>query len=197
MYKARGETAITECYPNHGYVIKRFVPRKPKFGQGHGPLRGSLELCFARELECLKRLHGEKNFPQLIDHNIGKLTITMSYVGRPFLHFADDDRTKYVKQVDNIITTLNKHHIKLAYELSPNDGKIGYMLSMMMVQHNELSIIDFERAWPVGFDKESELNDAFKLSYKYHDNQKFKLMLEKTIINTKKEPAPKDQYEEK
>ena len=197
MFKSRGETAVVDCYPNEERVVKHFVPRKRKFGPGHGSLRGSLELCFLREVECLHRLKGEKNFPQLIDHDMKSLTIEMSYVGRPFLHFADDDRQKYIKQVDHIVDTLTKHQIKLAYERNPNDGKIGYMLSMMMVRNDQLNIIDFERAWPVGFERTESINDQLRSSFDYHDDEKFKSMLKQTIITTNRKEPPKGQYEEK
>ena len=196
MYRSRGETAIVECYPNEERVVKYFVPRKSKFGPGHGALRGSLELCFVREVECLRRLKGSEHFPQLISHDMATLSIDMSYVGRPFRHFADDDRGKYMKQIDTIIDTLDKHEIKLAYEQKPNDGKIGYMLSMMMVRDGQLSLIDFERAWPEGFDQEQELNDAFKSSFDHHDSKKFRMLLEQTIITTTRQEPPKGQYEE-
>jgi len=196
MYRSRGETVVVECYPRDNKVVKHFVPRKKKFGPGHGPLRGSLEMCFAREVECLQRLKGEKHFPQLIDHDIKNLTIEMSYVGRPFRHFADDNRQKYIEQVDPIVDTLTKHKIRMAYELNPNDGKTEYMLSMMMVHDDQLNIIDFERAWPVGFDQEESINDSLQLSFDHHDDKKFKLMLRKTIITTTREEPPKGQYEE-
>ena len=102
-----------------------------------------------------------------------------------------------VKQVDNIITTLKKHHIKLAYELSPNDGKIGYMLSMMMIKDELLSLIDFERAWPVGFEQEGNINEALTSSFAYHNDTKFKSMLKETIITANREDPPKGKYEEK
>ena len=196
MYRSRGETAIVECYPRDNKVVKHFVPRKKKFGVGHGPLRGSLEMCFAREVECLRRLKGEKHFPQLINHDIKNLTIEMSYVGRPFRHFADDNRQKYIEQVDLIVDTLTKHKIKLAYELNPNNGKIGYMLSMMMVNHDQLNIIDFERAWPVGFEQEESITDALRSSFDHHNDAKFKSMLRETIITVNKEESPKGYYEE-
>ena len=195
MYRSRGETAVVECYPRDNKVVKHFVPRKKKFGPGHGPLRGSLEMCFAREVECLQRLKGEKHFPQLIDHDIKNLTIEMSYVGRPFRHFADDNRQKYIEQVDPIVDTLTKHKIRLAYELNPNDGKTGYMLSMMMVHLDQLNIIDFERAWPIGFEQEGSINEALISSFDHHDDAKFKSLMRETIITTNKEEAPKGQYE--
>jgi len=197
MYRSRGETAIVECYPRDNKVIKQFVPRKKKFGSGHGPLRGSLETCFRREVECLRRLKGEKHFPQLLNHDIKNLTVEMSYVGRPFIHFANDDRQKYIEQVDLIVETLGKHQIKLAYELNPNDGKIGYMLSMMMIKDELLSLIDFERAWPVGFEQEGNINEALTSSFAYHNDTKFKSMLKETIITANREDPPKGQYEEK
>lgn len=181
VYTSRGETCRTLVYPEEGYVIKRFVPRKPKFGRPIDALRGSLDLCFYREKECLSRLLGCQHFPQIIDHDKHDLWIKMSYVGENYEKAVINDKQKYLLQVDNIVRTLADKKIKLAYEWRSGDKKMGYCLSMMMFRDDSMSLIDFERAWPVGCDRESEFGSLFVNSFSKHDNEEFKDVLKKTI----------------
>ena len=186
MYLTAGETCQVECHPEHNYVIKKFRPRKPKFGWREvDPLRKSLNLCFYREVTCLERLRSVDGFPTLIDCNKNELWIKMSYVGQPFLHFAKDDKQKYIDQVDNLVDALAKHDINVAYEWTPGDKKIGYCLSMMMVQGYKLSLIDFERAYPLGCSKEKQFGQYFTSSFVNHDNEEFKQILKDTISTPK------------
>ena len=67
---------------------------------------------------------------------------------------------------------------------------------MIMVNHDQLNIIDFERAWPVGFEQEESITDALRSSFDHHDDAKFKSMLRETIITTTREEPTKGQYEE-
>ena len=181
MHKSRGETCRTKIFPEQNYVVKQFTARKPKFGLPVNRLRGSLDLCFYREVECLDRLRGCEHFPQIIEQNSKERWIKMSYVGENYEKADVRDHQLYHKQIDKIVDTLISKKIKLAYEWAPNDGKIGYCLSMMMFKDNVLSLIDFERAWPVGCDRESEFNSIFKTSFAHHDDEKFKDILKITI----------------
>jgi hypothetical protein len=181
VYTSRGETCRTEVYPEKGYVIKRFVPRKPKFGRPIDALRGSLDLCFYRELECLTRLEDHNHFPKVIDCDQKELWIKMTYVGENFEKYVMEDKEIYINQVDEIVDTLESKNIKLAYEWSPGDGRIGYCLSMMLFKNNVLSLIDFERAWPEGCTREGEFSSLFVDSFSRHDNNKFREVLKKTI----------------
>jgi hypothetical protein len=182
MYTSRGETCITECYPEEGYVIKLLRPRKAKFGRPINALRENLELCLYREVECLQRLKGQKHFPQLLDYDTKKLCVKMTWAGEHFQKCAEADRQQYIDQVDLIVDTLESQKIKLAYEWTPGDGRIGYCLSMMLLKDGVLNLIDFERAWPVGCDRETEFNSLFRESFSQHDNKKFKSILRETII---------------
>jgi hypothetical protein len=181
MYNSRGETCRTKVCPEEGYVIKRFVPRKPKFGRSIDPLRGSLDLCFYRELECLRRLEDHEHFPKVLEHDSKELWIKMTYAGENFEKYEIKHKKIYIDQVDEIVEALKAEKIKLAYEWNPGDGRIGYCLSMMMFKDDLLSLIDFERAWPVGCDRESEFSKLFVDSFKMHDDEKFKDTLKKTI----------------
>jgi predicted Ser/Thr protein kinase len=182
MYTSRGETCVTECYPEEGYVIKRFRPRKPKYGRPINALRASLDLCLYREVECLTRLKGHAHFPQLLDYNTQELWVRMSWVGEHFQQCAEPDRQQYLDQVDTIVDTLESKNIQLAYEWTPGDGRIGYCLSMMLLKDGVLSLIDFERAWPQDCARESEFNQLFRNSFAQYDNKKFRQILQKTII---------------
>jgi len=188
MYLSGGETCRVECYPKQNYIIKQFKPRKAKFGGGIDPLRESLDLCFYRELTCLQRLEKYAQFPTVLEHNQEQLWIKMQWVGRPFLHHAGEDRQQYIDQVDPVVDALEKEDILLAYQLTPGDTKVGYCLSMMMVDGYKLSIIDFERAWPVGCDRETEFNTMFKQSFSLHDNNEFREVMKHTISTTKIQP---------
>lgn len=181
MYKSRGETCRTEVYPEEGYVIKQFVPRKPKFGRSIDALRGNLDLCFYRELECLTRLEDHEHFPKVIEHDSKERWIKMTYAGENFEKYDIKDKMIYIDQVEEIVDTLRSKNIKLAYERHPGDRRIGYCLSMMMFKEGVLSLIDFERAWPVGCDRESEFSSLFVDSFSKHDNEEFKDILKKTI----------------
>lgn len=181
MHKSRGETCRTQIFPEQNYVVKQFTARKPKFGLPVNRLRGSLDLCFYREVECLDRLKGCEHFPQIIEHDLKERWIKMSYVGENYEKADVQDHHIYEKQIDEIVDTLESKNIKLAYEWTPGDGRIGYCLSMMMFKDNVLSLIDFERAWPVGCDRESEFSSLFFDSFSKHDNEEFKDVLKKTI----------------
>ena len=181
MYTSRGETCRTIIIPKDNVVIKQFLPRKPKFGRPVSLLRKSLDLCLYREVECLDRLKGCKNFPRLIDYNEKDLWVKMSYVGEHHEKVKLNDKKIYMDQVDSIVDTLVKKNIKVAYEWKSGDGRLGYCLSMMMFKENILSLIDFERAWPMGCSRESEFGKFFFDSFKNHNNKKFKEVLKNTI----------------
>ena len=59
---------------------------------------------------------------------------------------------------------------------------------MMMVNGYDLSIIDFERAWPLGCDREHQFNTIFKQSFASHDNNEFKKVMKDTISITELQP---------
>ena len=183
-----GETCRVECHPKENYVIKQFKPRKEKFGGGIDFLRGSLDLCFYRELTCLQRLTNYPQFPKVLAYDQYQLWIKMQWVGRPYLHHAESDKQKYISQVDAIVDALEKENIMLAYQLTPGSKKLGYCLSMMMVNGYDLSIIDFERAWPLGCDREHQFNTIFKQSFESHDNNEFKKVMKDTISITELQP---------
>jgi len=195
MYYSGGETCHTECWPERGYVIKQFRPRKPKFGGGIDPLRDTLELSFYREITCLERLQGNPRFPQIIHMDPDNLTIRMSWVGRPFKHFAKTKRDTYLEHAEQIVASLSDASIDVAYEWQPGDGKPGYCLSMMMVDGHDLNLIDFERAWPHGCARQHEFNSQFRHSFRDHDNVKFLETLRREITTTETTPPPKGTYE--
>ena len=205
MYTSGGETCSVECYPKENYVIKQFKPRKPKYGWEVEPLRQTLDLCVQREIICLERLQNEKGFPKILDYNEKEKWIKMTWVGLPFTHFALPEREKYVEQVDPLIDSLEKHSIQVAYDFHIQWSKVidkngksvrktGYCKSMMMVKEYELSLIDFERAWPLGCEQEAIFNDTFRDSFDSHDNNEFRRTLKHTIKETIVE-EPQQDYE--
>ena len=197
MYRSKGETCLTECYPDQGYVIKQFRPRKPKFRTEIDPLRDSLELCFYREVTCLERLKHSPRFPKLLDSDPEKLSIKMSWVGYPFRHFAQDQRDTYLQHAEQIVKDLDEADIDVAYQWSPGDDRQGYCLSMMMVDGLNLNLIDFERAWPRGCDREYQFNSLFTESFAHHDNDIFLQHMKREISNIKITQPPEGRYEEK
>ena len=64
----------------------------------------------------------------------------------------------------------------------------------MQVKEYELSLIDFERAWPLGCEQETIFNDTFRDSFASHDNNEFRRTLKHTIRETIRE-KPKQDYE--
>jgi hypothetical protein len=181
VYTSRGETCRTEVYPEKGYVIKYFLPRKPKYGKPVSDLRQSLDLCLYREVECLNRLTDSRHFPKIITYNPGELWIKMTYVGEHLINSNYPNQDELLDQVPGIVEDLSRANIKLAYEWTPGDGKIGYCHSMMMLKGHVLSLIDFERAWPVGCKRENEFNSVFIDSFFIHSDSKLKHALEQSI----------------
>lgn len=117
----------------------------------------------------------------MIEYNEKDLWIKMSYVGEHYEKVQLNDKKIYMDQVNSIVDTLVQKNIKLAYQWKSGDGRLGYCFSMMMFKENILSLIDFERAWPVGCARESEFGKFFVDSFKGHDNEKFKEVLKNTI----------------
>ena len=105
----------------------------------------------------------------------------MTYVGEHLINSSHIETDKLVSQVPTIVGDLQRAKIKLAYEWTPGDGKVGYCHSMMMLKDQVLSLIDFERAWPVGCEREGEFNDIFKSSFKNHSSEKFVDILQQSI----------------
>ena len=64
----------------------------------------------------------------------------------------------------------------------------------MQVKEYELSLIDFERAWPLGCEQEAIFNDTFRKSFDSHDNNEFRRTLKHTIKETIVE-EPQQDYE--
>jgi len=181
MYTSRGETCRTDVNPEEGYVLKQFVPRKAKYGKRISDLRQSLDLCMYREVECLKRLKDSKHFPKIITYNPTELWIKMTYVGEHLINSNYPNQDELLDQVPGIVEDLSRANIKLAYEWTPGDGKIGYCHSMMMLKEHVLSLIDFERAWPVGCKRENDFNSVFIDSFFIHSDSKLKHALEQSI----------------
>jgi hypothetical protein len=120
----------------------------------------------------------------------------MSWVGYPFRHFARDQRNTYLQHAEQIVQDLDEAGVDVAYQWSPDDDRQGYCLSMMMVDGLNLNLIDFERAWPRGCDREDQFNSLFTESFAQHDNDIFLQHLRREISNTTVTPPPKGRYEE-
>lgn len=154
-YTSRGKTSEVFIDPTKGYVVKQFRGHDDQ-RRNHKIIesRGNLEHSYLRELECLRRLKGQPNFPQLIDHDDHELWIKMSYCGTPYPCVAPR-RVRYdlIDQANRIVDTLARVDIKYNY-------KCVYRTKLLSYEHlragninllgDMMFLLDFELSLPVG-----------------------------------------------
>ena len=117
------------------------------------PVRGTLEDCYAREIECLRRLKNKIGFPQVIDKYDDIKAIRLENVGESLLHtWHEYDLTQYIDQAHKICDTLEEAKIQYFHARLNPEGKPGpdFPLSNLCIKEGELSLIDFEMANPLG-----------------------------------------------
>ena len=68
-------------FVNPDSVVKIFNIR----GKSIKAARGSYDLCWEREVECLTRLNGRRHFPQLLEKHQDHLGLRMTAVGESLL----------------------------------------------------------------------------------------------------------------
>jgi hypothetical protein len=189
-YTSRGKLSEVIIDPVSKEVVKQFrgfadqVKNKRSIKN-----RGSHTHSFLRELECLRRLKGCDNFPQLIDHDEEDLWIKMSYCGTPYPCTPPrPHRPELVDQSRHIIDTLAKVDIKYPYRrtFKSNDVFYTYLSAgNINVDEDKLYLIDFESALPVGSRYcqyfEQSFLDQFKKDY---TTAEFKRLFEDFLVPT-------------
>jgi len=173
IYNAGGKSSEVIIDLENNTVIKKFKEeQKKKFVRGLG------YHCYLRELECLKRLKGHKNFPQLIDYDDEELTITMDYCGT---HFPTDgqSRPELLQQVYDIVNTLEEKNIKFTTTQFPYQN--------ILIKDNIIKMIDFELALPDGSDNLKYFkNHLIETIREKYDIQKFenefKILVVKGVV---------------
>jgi len=183
---SRGKTSQVTIYKSKNIVVKQFRGYDEKHKQDRViKHRGSLNNSFHRELECLKRLKGHDNFPQLIDFDENSLRIEMSYCGEPYPCKAPRaSRPELIGQANNIVDALAKVDVKYNYKaVSSVLGKeyIHLQASNITLDDDKMYLIDFEDALPVGREDLSETSyvDRFKKEY---TTQEFKKLFKDFLV---------------
>ena len=91
---------------------------------------------FELEKECLTRLKGYTNFPQIISSNQTNKTITMTHCGKSLLYlsFLNISKENALKQIMSIAEALDKTHIT----------HLDIMAKNMCYKNGTIYLIDFD-----------------------------------------------------
>ena len=108
-----GKVSFVKIVKERNIVVKKFnrkewmeYPKKVSY-------RGSLESCFMRELKCLQALQDHENFPNVIDFDKSRLSITMEYCGEHLDLTADISH--YAPQIKAMVSMLENREILIDY----------------------------------------------------------------------------------
>jgi len=163
-------------------------------GKGIKAARGSYELCWQRETECLERLRGRRHFPQLLEKHPEKLGLRMTYTGDSLFDTWQEHNLKlYVDQAHTIADTLEQAGIQYFYPgMDPNSKTKNYSkfpLSNFCIDDGEISLIDYELANPVGSPSEVQMSDRLRYLYDNYNKDHFRQTLVHALEN------PRECYE--
>ena len=157
----------SQVFINGDTVLKVFDKAQSK---GY---RGSGKQSYQREKECLKRLEGNKHFPQIIKCDDNKLTIEMTYCGEIF-PYDGKARPELLEHVWQISEALDNANIKLYG---------GTLQKNNLLLHNGIiKLVDFEYALPEGSDLEIE-DDFINHIRRHWDSSVFENRLKILLIN--------------
>ena len=156
--------------------------------------RGSYELCWQRETECLERLRGYRHFPQLLEKHPEQLGLRMTYTGESLFDTWQEHNLKlYIDQAHTIADTLEQAGIQYFYPgMDPNSKTKNYSkfpLSNFCIDDGEISLIDYELANPVGSPSEAHMSDRLRYLYDNYNKDHFRQTLVHALEN------PKECYE--
>ena len=163
-------------------------------GKGIKAARGSYELCWQRETECLERLRGCRHFPQLLEKHPEQLGLRMTYTGESLFDTWQEHNLKlYVDQAHTIADTLEQAGIQYFYPgMDPNSKTKSYSkfpLSNFCIDDGEISLIDYELANPVGSPSEVQMSDRLRYLYDNYNKDHFRQTLVHALEN------PRECYE--
>jgi 2-polyprenyl-3-methyl-5-hydroxy-6-metoxy-1,4-benzoquinol methylase len=169
---------------NEDSVVKIFNLRSKSIK----PARGSYELCWQRETECLRRLKGYLHFPQLIEAYDDHLGLKMTNTGESlFDTWQEHNLMLYLDQVHRIADTLEEQRIQYFYPgMDPGSKHKQYTkfpLSNFTIQDGELSLIDFEMANPVDSLAETKISDRLRFLYNHYNPNHFRQALVNALEN--------------
>lgn len=171
-------------------VVKIFNLR----GKSIKPARGSYDLCWLREVICLRRLQGKLHFPQLLEYYDDHLGLRMTNTGDTlFDTWQEHNLNLYIDQAHAIADTLEQAQIQYFYPgMDPQSKHKQYTkfpLSNFTIQDGELSLIDYELANPVDSKAENRISDRLKYLYSHHNYDHFREALVNALTN------PRECYE--
>lgn len=163
-------------------------------GKGIKAARGSYELCWQRETECLERLRGRRHFPQLLEKHPEQLGLRMTYTGESLFDTWQEHNLKlYIDQAHTIADTLEQAGIQYFYPgMDPNSKTKNYSkfpLSNFCIDDGEISLIDYELANPVGSLSEAQMSDRLRYLYDNYNKDHFRQTLVHALEN------PRECYE--
>ena len=177
-------------FVNPDSVIKIFNIR----GKSIKAARGSYDLCWEREVECLTRLKGYRHFPQLLEKHYDHLGLRMTRVGESLFDTWHEHNLKlYIDQAHAIADTLEETNIQYFYPgMDPESKKKAYTkfpLSNFCIEDGELSLIDYELANPVGSNAEKQISKRLRFLYDNYNKDHFRQALVNALLN------PRECYE--
>ena len=143
-----GKVSVVKIIKEKNIVVKKFsrkewmeVPTKLSY-------RGSLESCFMRELKCLQALKDYENFPNIIDFDETRLTITMEYCGEHLDLTANSSH--YAPQVKEIVSVLEDKQILIDHrstkssDISSRINEFAHFYNRILEKDGLIYFIDFE-----------------------------------------------------
>jgi len=146
------------------------------------PVRGTIQECYAREIECLKRLQGDPGFPTIIAHRDQELVLEMENCGESlFSTWHEYNLMLYLDQANRICDALEKANVQYFYA-GLNKAIKGplmasgsdFPLSNLCIKDGELTLIDFEMANPKGCYLEDNLHPRLKALFDNYNADDFR-----------------------
>jgi len=174
---------VSGVFVDHDVAVKFFGIRNKRIKE----VRGTIQECYARELECLQRLQGMPGFPSIIAHRDNELIIEMENCGESLFNtWHEYNLMLYLDQANRICDALEKANIQYFFaglNKKPKKPPIAYNprsdfpLSNLCIKDGELTLIDFEMANPKGSYLEDALHPRLKALYENYNPDYFREFL--------------------
>ena len=201
FYSRKGKLSDVTINTESAEVVKHFV-RTYSYKKKRNQIkaRGSVYHSFYRELECLKRLQGHENFPQLIDYDEDQMWIKMSYCGEPYPAHILKNNKQLVPQVDKIVSVLEKQKILYPYERILSHRKditAEFPVHNLHYKDGKIYLIDFEMSLPLDSGYADYFGNRFTKMFDRYDNNVFRELLHRVVYPGKTAEVPDDELEAK
>ena len=197
----KGKLSDVTINTETGEVVKHFIRiYSKKKRRNQIKARGSVYHSFYRELECLKRLKGQSNFPQLIDYDEEKMWIKMTYCGEPYPAHLSENNTSLVQQTNQIVLTLNKMKILYPYQkilTHRTDITAEFPVHNLHYKDGTIYLIDFEMSLPLGSGYSDYFEEKFMKTFDNYDVNAFKQLLRKAVAPGDREQKPEHELQAK